>query len=65
MIKNRPMTCKNFAVSQQQNQSVESTGVAFVKGANNYKEKNTKFMTNKPKDEQAQGRTDLGMNTVK
>ena len=47
------------------NQSVEDAGVAFVNGAyerNDYLKK--KVRTNKAKDYQSQGRTDLGMNFV-
>ena len=51
------------------NQSVESAGVAFVKGAkkgidNLKKKKKKKVWPNKPKDEQDQGRTDFGIKTV-
>ena len=57
------------------NQSVEDAGVAFVKGAyerNCYFEKKSKqtviyneeVRTNKAKDYQSQGRTDLGINFV-
>ena len=35
-----------------------------IKGNYDLKEKNN-YMTNKPKDEQPQERTDLGMNTVR
>ena len=41
------------------NQSIESTGVTFVKGASVRNKKcektNNNYLTNKPKDEQAQG----------
>ena len=55
-------------------QSVENASVAFVKGAderNDFFEKNKQTVmydeqvrTNKAKDYQSQGRTDLGMNFV-
>ena len=56
-------------------QSVKNAGVAFVKGAkfrNNNSKKTMLTMINdeqaktkKPNDEQAQGRTDFGTNTVR
>ena len=51
------------------NQSAENASVAFVKGANHWllKKKNNniwrKAWMNKPKNEEAHGQTDFGMNT--
>ena len=58
--------------NKQKNQSVESAGLAFVKGAK-CKEyiyiyiymRDEQAQTNKPKDVQVHGRTDFGMNTVR
>ena len=59
-----------FVLHTVENHRFECTGVSFVKGANarnnNLKEyTNNEYMTNTPKDEQAQGRTNFGMNTVR
>ena len=60
---------------QRQNQSVEKTVVAFVKGTNErneFFEKNKQTLmydeqvrANKAKDQQSQGQTDLGLNFVR
>ena len=59
----------------KENQSVENVGAAFVKGANErnkFSKKNKQTVmydeqvrTNKAKDYQSQGRTDLGMKSVR
>ena len=53
----------------EKNQNVENAGMAFVKGANERNEFfgkiNKQVRTNRAKYQQSQGRTDLGMNSVK
>ena len=66
----RPMGFFYFTHSTAKNQSVENAGVAFVKGANERNEFFVKYkqtvmydeevQTNKAKDYQCQGRTDMG-----
>ena len=62
-------------INRRKNLSVENAGVAFVKGANERNEffeknkqtviSNEQVRTNKAEDQQSQGRTDLGTNSVR
>ena len=70
-ILKKSTTTNSRKIYNRSNQSVENAGVAFVKEANEKKKvlwenkQTVIYMTNKLKDEQSQGRTDLGMNSVR